>query len=153
MALRSLAFFILLASHAALASAEIAIMPPAPTELDAIATTQAGTWPYTCVPVPESWQLAGAVLRIDLVTSGACFAALTDYEATTEIGTLAAGAYTVEVYVDDYRTAPPEPELLETATFVVLPAAEIPTASPLGLLLLALVLAASAAVALHRAGA
>lgn len=154
MALRSLAFFIILAGHAGLTSAEIVITPPAPTELDAIAITQSGTWRDSCAPLPSSWQLAGDVLRIDFVVPFfGCIGTPTNYEATTEIGTLAGGAYTVEVYIDDWNTPLPEPELLETATFVVQLALEIPTASPLGLLLLALVLAVSAAVTVHRAGA
>jgi hypothetical protein len=80
----------------------VATSPSAPAPGDTVALALSGQWNDTCVPTTSQASVtkAGNALRVHLNYSGfsgVCGAAITPWALTLNVGTLAEGAYTVEV--------------------------------------------------------
>lgn len=100
----------------------INIYPPAPTERDVIRITPSGEWGDSCIPVYESHQIVGNVIRVNAwlpyPDGTMCLFIVLPWSFIVEVGPLSAGLYTVEVHIIGYSGYWPSHG---TETFVVSP--------------------------------
>lgn len=94
---------------------QISFDPPAPAETDAIEVTVSGVWGDSCVPLYESHQVLGNLVRVDLVhdypPATYCIDVLTPWEYAVQVGPFASGNYQTRAYINN--------SLCSAASFIV----------------------------------
>lgn len=96
--------------------------PQLPLLNEAVTVHTAGVYPHSCVPRYTTHTLAEHAIVIEAHTpdrNTVCGQSLSAWTFATAVGNLAAGRYTVEVYITDQQAEPPARSLFRAQRFLV----------------------------------
>ena len=101
--------------------AQVAVDPTSPTTHHDVQVTAYGNWPNTCVPVYQSHEMIGNVIRVNANAneSEVCLLIITPWQLAVDLGNLPSGSYEARIYITDFHTY--ITDVCATAAFHVFP--------------------------------